>query len=1166
MKALRWLVIVLLLLVLLGVWIAGIFSPELRGVAQAVTAAVVILAVGFFFVRWLRRRLTAAAIEREMTKQEEPTADPRVAELKAKMQAAVDALKRRRAGGGGARPSLYSLPWYVIVGPSAAGKSTALGRSSLQFIPTEDGALKVRGTAGTRNCDWWFSPEAILLDTAGRFATEDNDREEWMAFLDSLHRFRPERPLDGLLVAVSVPDILSAANDNLGLLAEKLRARLDEVLQRLEMVLPVYLLLTKADLVAGFIEFWSDLGKTQRSQVFGASFEVNDARFSEPARAIEAEFDLLLDGLHARLLDRLPAERSPERRARILQFPVELRALRSPLATFVEALCRPGADGERPIFRGFYLTSGTQVGRPIDRVIAGMQRGFNPQGASGPPKAPSGEEQSYFLSDVFRTVILPDRNLAARSAAGAERRSTRELVFALAVLGIATFLLIPAIVSYVRNAQIAEEVEVAARALESVDTVSVPGARSDPVEPLLDTLDRVDQEARGFGVAGWFGPRAARELRPALWKAYIARLDAGIRARTQEALDKRASEIAKSATRPDSPGTPPEARSALREDYDDIKLYVTLVEPTGHVDLTWTPKRLAYIWQRTLAGVDAVDEERLVRHATEYLTALEFDPDLAWTEPKTLPGARASLKRSDAWQLPFNWVLRHAFDVPGLVANDIGGASQSLRYVTCPAGELVSGAYTKNGWRKIEPVLDSSDPWPPLAHVEPWVVADTRIPDDMERVRSQVRDEYFETYVAAWMHLLDSCVVSNDQDPKVCGSELEALSGPTGFYETLFLHFKDNAIKSEKKVTMASFLAESQHGCLASMPWSKGDASPPEDPPSPVEVGFRPILDFAGLAPPRPGSPKAEGPPPLQKYKQILQALMPLMATAGEQKASELQPQLRTARQGLDGLLSGVEDPAAKKRLRDLLSPPISCATQVVVRGPTGAMGDQWSTQVWPQIHGLLDRYPFNRAPNAHRDDPATFEAFAAFFRPPDGTLGAFVSGPLSEYVTSGAVGVPVAKPGYIIGEDLLSCLKGCQIIADAFFATGEERGTKLAILADWSAPDVTDVKFSIGSKVTPLTKGEWSPTLKWAGEEARLSYNQSGTSQQILGRGSFSLFDLFDQLGGLKPTMPANYLARSTSLPLTVKVRSVSRQDPFGADFFSRLRCPAQIHPMARP
>jgi type VI protein secretion system component VasK len=921
--------------------------------------------------------------------------------------------------------------------------------------------------------------------------------------------------------------------------------------------------LTKTDLVAGFVEFWSDLGKAQRQQVLGASFEVDDPRLDDPARAIESELDVLLSGLHARLLDRLPAERSPERRARVLQFPLELQALRSPLASFVEALCTPDAAGERPLLRGFYLTSGAQVGRPVDRVLAGMQRAFDIRGTSA--KLPAGEEQSYFLSDVFRSVILPDRNLAARSAAGTQRRSKRELVLALIALGVALFLLVPVMVSYVRNAQIAGDVDAAAVTLLNVDSASVPGARTDPLEPLLDTLDRVDREAGGFSVPGWFGPRAARELRQPLWRVYIERIDAALHARVQRDLDKRASEVSKSAGRPDPTTSSPDVRSPLREDYDDIKLYATLVDPAGHVAPTWTPIHLASIWQRTLAGVDTVDESRLTRHASEYLDALEVIPALAWSTPRALQGARASLKRSDAWQLPLNWLLRHAFEVPGLVADDVVGSAQSIRYVACQAGELVPGAYTKNGLRKIEPILESPDPWPPEGLVEPWVVEDTRIPEGAERVRAQAQDEYFDEYVHAWTRLLEKCSVVQPPDPGVCKSELEALSGPSGFYESLFLQFKDNAIKYEKKDAPLSLLTT--EGCSSKMPWSsKADAGPVET-LTPVEKSFRPLLTFAGIAPPEPDAPKPEGLPPLQKYKQILQALIPLMETASQQRATDVEPQLVTARQGVEGLLNSVQDAPTKTSLTKLLTPPILAAKRVVLGGLSGTTADGWNKQVWPAISELVQRYPFNKGPNVRREDAANFEAFAAFFRPPDGTLWAFVKGPLfADYVTQGASGAPIAKPGYVVGGDVLTCLTAAQEITDAFFPPGEDRGTKLAILVDWSSPDITDVNFTLGSKSTPLSRGDWSPTMKWAGEGVRISYSQAGTSQQILGRGSFSLFDLFDQLGGLKPTVSRNYVARSTTLPITVKVRSEAKQDPFEPDFFARLHCPEEVHPMPKP
>ena len=49
------------------------------------------------------------------------------------------------------------------------------------------GKAAVRGVGGTRNCDWWFTDEAVFLDTAGRYTTQDSDAasdsEGWKEFL-----------------------------------------------------------------------------------------------------------------------------------------------------------------------------------------------------------------------------------------------------------------------------------------------------------------------------------------------------------------------------------------------------------------------------------------------------------------------------------------------------------------------------------------------------------------------------------------------------------------------------------------------------------------------------------------------------------------------------------------------------------------------------------------------------------------------------------------------------------------------------------------------------------------------------------------------------------------------------------------------------------------------
>ena len=101
------------------------------------------------------------------------------------------------------------LPWYVIIGPPGSGKTTALVNSGLHFpLAAQLGAGAVRGVGGTRNCDWWFTDQAVLLDTAGRYTTQDSnstvDKAAWLGFLDLLKKQRSRRPIDGAFIAISL--------------------------------------------------------------------------------------------------------------------------------------------------------------------------------------------------------------------------------------------------------------------------------------------------------------------------------------------------------------------------------------------------------------------------------------------------------------------------------------------------------------------------------------------------------------------------------------------------------------------------------------------------------------------------------------------------------------------------------------------------------------------------------------------------------------------------------------------------------------------------------------------------------------------------------------------------------------------------------------------------
>lgn len=316
--------------------------------------------------------------------------------------------------------SLYELPWYVIIGAPGSGKTTALENSGLTYSRPETGAgggraaiTPVRGSMGTRNCEWWFSDDAVLLDTAGRYFSQDSDPDadsaEWSEFLRLLGTYRSRRPLNGVILAVSVDALLTADAADRERHVVQARLRLEELNRQLGIQLPVYVMVTKADLIAGFSEFFGRLSAPARAQVWGVTFPYDRTVDGSAIAALPVEVDALVTGLTASAYAQVDDDATPANAAAILAFPQQVAGLRDPLAEFLNDVFSATRFDRKVLLRGVYFTSGTQHGMPLDRVLGAMAAALGLPSGAVPPRGPG---KAFFLQRTLKDVLIAESGLA----------------------------------------------------------------------------------------------------------------------------------------------------------------------------------------------------------------------------------------------------------------------------------------------------------------------------------------------------------------------------------------------------------------------------------------------------------------------------------------------------------------------------------------------------------------------------------------------------------------------------------------------------------------------------------------------------------------------------------------------------------------------------------
>lgn len=1021
------------------------------------------------------------------------------------------------------------LPWYLLIGPPASGKTSLLDCSGCERPDDRPGRTPGAETQETRYCDWYFSEQAVLLNTAGRYLTQGDteiDGNAWHTLLGQLRKRRRSRPLSGVLVAVPMDTLLHGSEEEVTLLACQIRGRLQEMQRRLHVDAPIYLILSKSDSVPGFNEFFDSLTREDSDQVLGASFSRNQR--GTDVTVVQDELDALLHRLNSQVILRMHQERDVQRRGRILDFPHQLGQIGPHLCLLVEKAFTANASS----LRGFYLTSAQP-----NRALVPDTHGSQPAG------------RARFIQPLLNRLVFPEANLAGLDQGERSRIQWGQrglYIGALTTLGLFGLLWGS---GFSANHERLEHLRLLAQRWDQ-QRLSQGEARS---VAMLESLDTRFEATRVFAAKGEaslyerLGLYQGEQSNPSVADAYQREL--------QEQLLPRVAQMLEAHIR----GNLNDREQLL----GSLRAYLML-NVRERRDNAWLKDRVAHDWSLRYTG-NTVLQDGLNGHFERLLEQPFIHP----LDEPLVAQARKILRSESLAAVVYRMLREQASQLPQYRLSQYLGPQGILLAGT---DQVIPGFYTRRGYEQYFSVQGTALVTELLR--DNWVLGEgTGLSSmDLRRLMVELERLYFHDYADHWSEAIGQVTLASINDAGEGAGQLAGLTSAHSPILRMLVQIRENTrFQSvterfdEVPPTVGNGGTTAQMVSTVQKVSSSLVGNLPDTAQKSLQRRFDPLHRLLEAD----EGPSADLTQALRALDEVqLQLASLARASAPEQAAFELA---RTRMGGKRDALSNLHDMSAR------LPRPVGAwfnelaedSWRLVLSDAYRFLNQRYQSELYG-FYGkaIHKRYPFN----AHSASDVAINDFREFFKDQgivdrffERYLQPFVSGTAGHYRLRGIDGqsLPMSRA-------FLDQVSAAHIIRQSFFAENPAEPKVQFKLEPYTLdPMVSRSEFRFGDRLLEYRHGPILPVaFTWPSDaqDGRASLVLEKLAERGVGieknTGPWSLFRLFDlmqieylkgrdvrvlkaDLGGLR----ANYLLTSQRTP-----------NPFDMSVLRTFRMPVQL------